>query len=145
MRLKSVCFPGFWMPILVQGGTGDVLWVHSQAGLWWSCGLRSSRIPHSCVAGTPAHLISWKIKPHNLHSGKPPMQLSRFSPIQERGVKVLLPGNTKREICLHLFFIPSPFLERQFIWVFLDSSHQNQIQEREVILSTVLEKRSSGK
>lgn len=86
----------------------------SQAGFQRIRGLRCSSIPHSCAAGTqqsctPAHLISWKVKPHNLHSGKPPMQLSRFSLIQERGVKAQLPGSPKRETCLHFFFFSLPF------------------------------------
>lgn len=62
-----------------------------------------------CGAGTAAHLISWKIKSHNLHSGKPPMQLSRFSLVQEKGVKAQLPGSTKRETCLYFFFFFLPF------------------------------------
>lgn len=40
----------------------------------------------------------------------PPMQLSRFSLIQERGAKAQVPGSTKRETCLHFFFFSLPFL-----------------------------------
>lgn len=110
----------------------------------WALGdpwAEEQQFPHSCMAGTAAHLISWKIKPHNLYSGKPPMQLSSFSLIQERRVKAQLPRAPKGKLAYISFSFPFPFPEKQFIWIFLDSSHQNQIQEREVILSTVLEKK----